>query len=453
MRIPHLVVVGFDEIVSDKYMTCIQKAIEADKIDSYSIIDLVSQKSELEERIKKLDLKPENVFYLPNPNKKDEWAIRSDFEPIFSELINLKGLIKVYIGTELKAHEGYLKYCVENDISSLTEKPIFAPMKDGKFNPKAINGTMKYLIEKSLNSQADHSIMTLSRYHAIYNDKIIDPLKKKVTELQAPVTSFHLRHAGGVWNLHEEYENREDHPYKYGYGMIMHGAYHYIDLVSQILCLNKMLFEDNTLSLTLSSFVAYPYDQNNRIPKVFSEKFDDYRPDWRLLNKDLSYGETDVTTTFCLKDKESNCTITLGTISLEQTTPSVRCWKNFPKGMYNKNGRISNVDLEAQLSTIHSVNAQVFDVPIRTTKDVQDSPTARISTRTNASLLKEMEYNTFNEYDGFMHSDGNREVMTKWLMGNEKKSRLIDHISTMNIVQGIAESIHNPGYPITFDFI
>lgn len=41
----HLVVVGFDEIVSNKYLSCIKEAIELGEIDSYSIIDLEFQKN------------------------------------------------------------------------------------------------------------------------------------------------------------------------------------------------------------------------------------------------------------------------------------------------------------------------------------------------------------------------------------------------------------------------
>ncbi|SEN33855.1 hypothetical protein [Lihuaxuella thermophila] len=454
-KVAHLVVVGFDEIVSNKYLSCIQEAISAGAIDSYSIIDLESQREEIIKRIESLELKPENVFFLPDPQHIDEWANRADFEPIFRELIDKKSTIKVYIAAELKAHEGYLRYCVENGIPSLTEKPIFAPMKDGRFEPCLIESTMQYLINEAKNHSAKHSIMTLSRYHQIYNDIVMDSLRSKMIELQAPLTSFHFRHAGGVWNLHHEYELREDHPYKYGYGMIMHGGYHYVDLTVQFLSLNKLVFPNTSFIITLSSYVAYPADQNDRISKIFSEKFDDNRPEWSSIGENsCKYGETDVTTTFCMKDKQSGRTITLGTISLEQTTPSVRSWREFPEGVYNKNGRVSNVDFEAQLSTLHSVNVQCFDVPIRNIKEIERIDAfARISTRTNASLLPDEEYNTSETFSGLFHSDSNRKLMTKWLLDEEERSLLDNHLLTMRLTQAIATSIQQPGYPVSFDFI
>jgi hypothetical protein len=458
MKKAHLVVVGFDEIVSNKYLTCIQKAIHLGAIDSYSIIDLESQRDEITNRLEYLELKPENIFFLPDPQQHiDEWAIRTDFEPIFNELMDKKGAIKVYIAAELKAHEGYLRYCVENGIPSLTEKPIFAPIINGRFEPRLIESTMQYLLSEKNRRQAKHSVMTLSRYHKIYNDVVMDTLKSKMIELQAPLTSLHLRHAGGVWNLHREYEYREDHPYKYGYGMIMHGGYHYIDLIAQFLQLNQLIFPNTGFTLTLSSYVAYPSDQNNRISKIFSERFDDNCPDWASIGENSSkYGETDVTTTFCLKEKLSGRTITLGTISLEQTTPSVRSWKDFPKGIYNKNGRVSKVDLEVHLSTLHSVNVQCFDVPTKNIKDnVKEvdriDAFAQVSTRSNASLLPDEEYNTFETFSGLFHSDSNRELMTRWLLDQEERSQLQEHLPTMRLTQALAMSIQEPGFPVTID--
>lgn len=49
----HLVVVGFDEIVSNKYISCIEEAKEKNIIDGYSIIDLKTEENFINERLKK----------------------------------------------------------------------------------------------------------------------------------------------------------------------------------------------------------------------------------------------------------------------------------------------------------------------------------------------------------------------------------------------------------------
>ncbi|TSC52321.1 MAG: hypothetical protein LiPW41_532 [Parcubacteria group bacterium LiPW_41] len=447
----HLVVVGFSKLVSHKYLPCFAEAIEKGYIDSYSIIDIESQKEEIEQRIKHLELKPEKVFYIEDQRSGGVWADPEKFGPVFEELISRKGKIKVYIATEVKAHEEYLRYCIENGIDSLTEKPIFAPMKNGEFNPSDIEPIMNYFVEKSKGGTAKHSIMTLSRYHKIYNFVTLDALKNKMVQLEAPITSLHFRTAGGVWNLHKEYEEREDHPYKYGYGMLMHGAYHYVDLITQFLDLNKIIFPNDTFTLTLSSFGAYPFDQNDRISKKISRDFCDDKPDFISSKK---YGETDITTTFCLKNKSTGKVITLGTISLEQTTPSIRTWKDLPIDEYNKNGRISSVDLEVQLSVLHSVHVQCFDVPIEVNNKVEKIDAfARVTTRTNASLLKDEKHNSEETFSGLFHSDSNRALLSAWLEGKENKSQIHKHIVPMKVIQAIAVSLENPGHPITFDYI
>ena len=207
----HLVVVGFDDIVCNKYLPCIEEAISSKFIDSYSIIELKSQKINTEEKISHIKLKPANTYYLPEPRRKGVYADLEDFEPIFREIKQGRGKLKVYIATELKAHEDYLKYCIENNIDSLVEKPILAPMRNGQFDPSLIESAMYHLVNEAKKKSAKHSVMTLSRYHKIYNERVLKPLGQKMIELNAPLTSFHLRHSGGVWNLHKEYESREDH--------------------------------------------------------------------------------------------------------------------------------------------------------------------------------------------------------------------------------------------------
>lgn len=439
----HLVVVGFDEIVANKYIACIDEAIKQGYIDGYSIIDLESQKDEIEKRISSIDLKPNNTYFIPVPNNsKGVWANEIDFKPIFDKLITQFVEIKVYIATELKAHEEYLRYCLKHNLPSLTEKPLFAPLKDNIFAPEIISESLYEML--GLGSKPDqHSVMTLSRYHHIYNESLTKVLKDLVIENQSPITSVHLRHAGGVWNLHKEFESREDHPYKFGYGMLMHGAYHYVDLLTQILCLNQYVYPNYTLELAITSYVGLPKDQSTRISKYVSDKLSD---DLSNFDDKKLFGETDITSAFSLTIKETGRVLTLGTIALEQTTPSIRTWSEIPEGLYNKNGRISSLNIEAQVSTIYSKNITCFDVPVYSNTNIDRiDATATVITRQNAKLLKSSDYVIENTYNGLFHSDSNKALMSSWLAGNESKSTLESHIPVMKFIQVIGESVKEPG--------
>lgn len=448
----HLVIVGFDDIIADKYMGCIEQAISDKHINGYSIIDLFSHQDWIEQKLRKVNVQPELKYYLRVPGGKDTWANKREFQLVFDEIREKKGEIKVYIAAELKAHEEYLQYCIENDIDSLTEKPIFSPIKGGKFDPSAIDKKMKYLLSIVQKSSAKHSVTSLARYHTIYNDRVIDKIKERVLKYAAPLTSLHLRFAAGVWNTHIEYETREDHPYKYGYGMIMHGAYHYIDVITQFLLLNNLIFPHDTLQLTLSSYGGFPADQNDRISKKYSALFDDNKPGWSAKSKHKTdYGETDIVTSFQLFNSTTNKVITLGTMSFEQTTPSIRTWKDIPVEIYNKNGRIAYADLEAQLATLFSLNLKCFDVPSKGEID-HIKAFARIETRANAPLLPDEKLYTVEEFNDVSHNLSNRKLISNWLAGKEEKSTLQNHFIVMKVLQSLAESIRKPGCPVTFDF-
>ncbi|WP_455360116.1 hypothetical protein [Streptomyces sp. SYSU K21746] len=194
----NLVVVGFDEIVANKYLPCIKDAIEDGHVDSYSVIDLESERPTIEERIQEVDLKPREVIYLPE-SRRGVTAQQKQSELIRAALrrLRLPELpVKVYIATEVRAHEAYLRYCVENGIDSLMEKPVLAPLADGRFAPSCITETMRELIAQAGRTDAKHFVMTLSRYHRIYNGEVLRSLEERVRDWQAPVTSFHLRAAG-----------------------------------------------------------------------------------------------------------------------------------------------------------------------------------------------------------------------------------------------------------------
>lgn len=448
----YLLIIGFDEIVVNKYLMCFKKAIDEKKIIGYSIIELENERKNIEERIKKAVIKPDRIYYLNKPVIPEEESMK-EFIPIVEELKQKYKKIKIYIATEMKSHERYLKYCVENGISCLIEKPIFLPQKNGKFCPEEMESRMNYYITQAKKNKCDVSVMTLSRYHDIYNDVLFNMIKQKLTKYKAPITSFHIKHAGGVWNLHKEFLTREDHPYKYGYGMLMHGAYHYIDMTIQFLLLNKIIYPEKNFEMLVSSFAAYPQDQNDRISKVYSKMLDDNCSEWwKKEGANIEFGETDITTTFCLRDKDTKRVITLGTISMEQTTPSIRTWKEIPEGLYNKNGRTSNVDLEIQLGTLFSASAKCYKVPPGDGKPVERLPIKpHIITRANAALLPEEEYSTKKVYPEVFNSDSNKRIIANWIDGTEKRSTLEEHLPVMKLLQALELSLKKQGETVSFD--
>lgn len=454
MTAHQLVVIGYDEIVRNKYMPCIKAAIDAGQIDSWSIIELERERDTIESRLQGADPQPRKKIFLPSDSGDPELARRIVRSAL--GMLHAPGLaMMAYIATEVGAHERYLRQCVQDGVDSLVEKPVLAPMAGGRFDPSEISRTMAELIATASGTTAQHSVMTLSRYHSIYNDRVITPLRERMLRWNAPVTSFHLRAAGGVWNLEHEFITRDDHPYRHGYGMIMHGSYHYVDLAVQILALNKLLFPNSHLRLQICSFGAWPADQWRRVSQPATQLLDgdsmSADSPWAGLARDPGRcGETDITSVFRLVDADSETTITLGTLAFEQTTPSIRSWTAFPHGVYNKNGRTSSVDLEAQLSTLYSVHVTCYDVPDSPNPD-KIGAAAEILTRANASLLTGDEFVRRESFDGVFHSDSNRALMQNWLAGTETRSRLHEHLLPMRVTEALALSLRIPGQTVEVD--
>jgi hypothetical protein len=205
------------------------------------------------------------------------------------------------------------------------------------------------------------------------------------------------------------------------------------------------VFPDRRFRLELSSFGAFPGDQHLRIPKPTASRFKDGQPRWpHTENLAHSFGETDITATFRLVDMAAERTLTVGTLSFEQTTPSIRSWQDLPDYVYNKNGRTSSVDLEAQLSTLYSAHVNCYDVPRGQNADRIDA-FARLTTRANASLVGQEAYTSVKTFDGLFHSDSNRELMENWLRGTESRSSLATHLLPMKVTEALASSLRTPG--------
>ncbi|MET7769075.1 hypothetical protein [Nocardia sp. NPDC005366] len=439
-----LVVVGFDEIVARKYLPCLISAINEGHLSSYSIIDLESEREVISARLRGVPIAPRHVHYLPNPCAGQ--SVSQDLvAEAFGRVTDGSAPIRAYIATEVKAHESYLRFCVDNGIGSLVEKPVLAPLRDGRFEAPLITPIMRSLIASAARKpEVRHSVMTLSRYHRVYNDRVIAELAKRVRAWQAPVTSLHLRCAGGVWNRQEEYEFRDDHPYKFGYGMMMHGAYHYIDLVVQAIQLNRTALPDHRLRFQVGAITASPADQHLRIPISAAARIGDSEDRWPDSQVPAQhFGETDVTAMVRLVDTQSGRTVTMGTLAFEQTTPSVRNWTSLPAGTYNKNGRTSSVDFEVGLSTLFSAHTHCYDIP--TSDPDKIDAFARITTRANATLYPGEDYVTTEEHHGVFHSDSNRALMTAWLRGSETRSLLADHLLPMQLIEAILIAAANPG--------
>lgn len=441
---PHLLVVGFGSVVSWKYMRFIEDYIWKNVIDGYSMIDIESQREVIKSKIKNILVQPKNKFYLTN------WNTWKDIENI-DEFVNIVNIfkknnkdLKVFISTDPRYHEWYLEYCLENNIDCLVEKPIITPMTWKKFNPSLYKKKMENLFKLANSKEWNFSVMSWARYHEIFNWGIIDKLEEKMKVHNTPITSFHLRTSSWVWNLYNEFIEREDHPYKYWFWVLNHWAYHYIDIFAQCLELNKKLLSEE-LKLTISSFAAYPIDQSVRISEKVHDQLDwGWDKNFWKTDELENYGETDIVTNFSLTDSNWKV-VTLWTLSLEHTTPSCRNWSDLDYDEYNKNWRLPCTDIEVQLSSLYSVHAHMFKKPENFLQY-----NVEVLYRSNIEITNDDQYYKREVYPDF-ESKWKYKLIKKWLEWNEEKSKFTQHSLTMKILEELSISIKKPGESISFN--
>jgi hypothetical protein len=129
---------------------------------------------------------------------------------------------------------------------------------------------------------------------------IVDNIEAFMFEFEVPISYVDIYHADGAWSLPHEFY-KENHPYKYGYGKLMHSGYHFVDLFSWIIrsnfCLKKA--KPNLAKLYTARFT--PNDLFHQIDQSMHEKLfnkqeivDFYRTYSRDNYKD--FGELDAHT-------------------------------------------------------------------------------------------------------------------------------------------------------------
>ncbi|MCB1606190.1 MAG: Gfo/Idh/MocA family oxidoreductase [Xanthomonadales bacterium] len=436
-----LLIIGFDEIVSNKYWTEIQDARQQGLISRVDIVDLETNRKDVFSRMSILGEPGAQIHFLAGESTVE---LQESFSQLHEDKFEALCPLRVYIATEVRWHEWYLEFFLQRGEDVLVEKPVFAPTVDGVFDPSRLVSGFDRLNEIARRTGATCSVMTLSRYHDVYTTELVDRIRQFSSELRTPLTSLHVRHAGGVWTRPFEFLNPNDHPYRFGYGMMMHGAYHYIDLASEVLRAGLLENNHGLLTFEATGFAATPDDYQCRVPKHIDQRLGPLS-EYTDLPDDAgpSFGETDVVAAIRVRDARNGASVLVGSMSFEQSTTSMRSWPDLNGEWYNRKGRCSLVSLDATFSALYSVHVVVYDVPIHGSTSSEVPSVERVDARAlirqhlNAAVLGRTEYFKEDQFEGLFHSNSNRALMRAWLRDSETKSTLSSHRTTHVMMEAL----------------
>lgn len=429
---PHLILVGLGPHASYKHLPLIERAIREGLASGYSLLELESARDRVEERLRTLAIQPRTVAYLPDRRAEGLWYT-ADSDAALATLCAEFAEPRVMIATEPKAHFPYLKWCIAHRVGCLVDKPITLPMSAaGVIEPGRLAAELRELIDLAGESPGNYSVMTPRRYHHAY-ELLRRYVAGWIREQQVPLTYVSVYHAEGVWNTPPEYRTREDHPYKYGYGKLMHSGYHYVDLLARWLSLHGEEPEIEIAALT-----ARPEDQRAQTPDALYRKMAD-APDEIPQVDALPYGETDLVAGF----KATGRTVTLGNLALLQTTPSLRRDWPLPGDVYNKTGRFGVEETRLNLGFLASISLRIFKVPVQIDgRHVRFRDEMDLTVWRNGNLLARASFERRSRpaVESYLEA-GRWRLFRSWLLGEERRSRIEQHLSSVRLLEKLLQAV------------
>lgn len=368
------------------------------------------------------------------------------------------------ISTEPKAHNMYIEFGLKNNIHTLTDKPITATKNMTSL--KSIEKVRKQyydIVKLSEESSAMCKVMCQRQYHKGY-EYIKNLLNEVVSKYQIPITYIDIYHCDGNWEMPHDLE-KENHPYKYGYGKLFHSGYHFIDLLSDFLKINMQL--KGTKRITKGEINSRCFTPNDEI-NVFN--IEDYKrifkdqniPNYYFENdnpKFNKYGEKNFYGLLEFRNV-NNQVITNANLNLLHYGFSRRGWIE-SRDYYKKNGRIRHERINIQVGPllniqVHSYQSKEikdrdsnnlleeqvgglehFDIDIYRNVDIiGGKPFERISL---GSLYTDKEREEFLGYNEL-----SREIyLNNFFKGKCDKGDIKDQALAIEILYSCARGIHN----------
>lgn len=362
----NIILIGLGPHAKRIYMNLFNKY----KITPKVILDLKSKRKEIQDYLEEHEFRNIELFLIDDIDR-DNLELPYKLKENLKKILYQKNIKYAIISTEPKSHFAYAKFLLENSVNILMDKPITAPTEVCSNVKKAMTIKAEYEIlckmYKAKKGKMSFKIQCQRRFHEgyIYVKKL---LEETIRQYNIPITYIDIYHNDGMWNMPSEFLDRENHPYKYGYGKLFHSGYHFIDLLAWLLETNKelkgktidnaqMFVSTNNPIDFFTVFNNYDYKKilkTNRFEKVLEEK-----------DKFKNFGEIDFHSIINFKHKDK--LITNCSLNLMQSGFSKRAWCVLPNDTYKSNGRVRHERVNIQVGPL--MNIQVHSYQAYEVKD------------------------------------------------------------------------------------
>ena len=337
------------------------------------IVDLESNKENVKNYLATNGFGNTIIWTLPNRYKDCESLPVQEYNSLL-QLCQENEINYIISSTEPKAHNMYLQFDLKNNINILSDKPITVVKGMDKLkNIKKVKKQYEELLELYQNSNCKCNIMCQRQYHRgyVFIKKLLAEI---ISQYNIPITYIDIYHCDGNWEMPHDLD-KENHPYKYGYGKLYHSGYHFIDLLAELVKLNNLTDESKRIvEGKMYGDVFTPDDEKvvfnaNDFKNIFNLK-EMSEPYLSLSQNDYStYGEKNFYGNIGFYNS-SNRLITTANINLLHYGFSRRGWFE-SRDYYKKNGRIRHERINIQVGPL--LNIQVHSYQSKEIKDRTNS--------------------------------------------------------------------------------
>jgi predicted dehydrogenase len=150
-------------------------------------------------------------------------------------LIKKHRITHAVISTEPQAHFSYLKFFLSRQIHCMVDKPLtavpFCTLK--KMPARQLYFDFKEILRISKKNKARCVINCKRRFSEPY-ERVRVLVNEICDDWKLPISTLEFSYSDGHFDLPKDLPHLVNHPYRYGYGRLLHGGYHAVDAVVNI---------------------------------------------------------------------------------------------------------------------------------------------------------------------------------------------------------------------------
>ncbi len=306
-----VVVIGSGIHYRDKYHSVLKKK----GVEIALLIDLESQRENILQYLQSNLLIPKQTLFLDEVYRN---TITLDQIETLTRHLDLSQIEGALICTEPKVRKPYAIWAARQGWDLFMDKPVTA---------FSSNGGIESLLDDfdeilaSVNEFKVNAVVSCERRSHLGYHWLSEYIQELMRKEKLILTGIDIHFAGGVWRTLSEFLFCENHPFKYGYGVLLHSGYHYVDLLVQLLKFNDLLI--SSCHLRLHAFASRPLDQLKRESSFSSiASLGDFsgfgETDFLMIGQSLK--EDSVVTNFSLK----LCGTSMSTRQDTECTPKLK---------------------------------------------------------------------------------------------------------------------------------